>query len=119
MERKFKAIDSLSTDLDNKNMDAVLSYLTEDCKFTAGNSDQITGKNSIQEVFQVFFSSVKSTKHDVQDIFESGDSLVHRGFVTYTRLDETQLCVPFCDVFKMRDGKICEYIIYIDWSELF
>jgi hypothetical protein len=70
-------------------------------------------------VFEGFFPAVKSTAHDVTDIFESGESLVHRGTVTYTRLDDSQLIVPFCDVFKMKDGLISEYYIYIDWSELF
>ncbi len=52
-------------------------------------------------------------------MFESDDSLVHRGDVTYTRLDNSVLTVNFCDVFKIRRSLISEYYIYIDWSELF
>ena len=119
MERKFKNTDTLSTVLDSKQVDKVLDYLTDDCLFVAGNSEPITGKEAIKATLEHFFTATKSTNHQVTDIFESEDSLVHRGTVTYTRLDNTQLTVPFCDVFKMKGKLINEYHIYIDWSELF
>ena len=119
MSRKFAHIDTLSETLDSQDVDKVLEYLTEDCLFTAGNSESIQGKKDIKSTLNSFFDSVKSTRHRLSDIFESDNSLVHRGDVTYTRLDNTKLTVPFCDVFKIRDNKIAEYTIYIDWSELF
>ncbi|WP_430817424.1 nuclear transport factor 2 family protein [Carboxylicivirga sp. RSCT41] len=119
MERKFKNIDALSEALDAKLLDRVLSFLTEDCLFVAGNGEVVKGKANIRKVFEGFFPAVRSTAHNVSDIFESGNSLVHRGTVTYTRLDGSQLTVPFCDIFKMEGTLINEYYIYIDWSELF
>ncbi|PXY02008.1 hypothetical protein DF185_04990 [Marinifilum breve] len=119
MERKYKHVDTLSNALDSKNLEKVLEYLSDDCVLIAGNGEAVNGKENIGKVFEGFFPAVKSTAHDVTDIFESGESLVHRGTVTYTRLDNSQLTVPFCDVFKMKDGLISEYYIYIDWSELF
>jgi len=119
MNRKFKNIDTLSADLDNQQVDKVLEYLTDDCLFVAGNSEPIKGKEAIKTTLENFFTVVKSTSHQVTDIFETEDSLVHRGSVTYIRLDDTQLTVPFCDVFKMKGNLINEYNIYIDWSELF
>lgn len=119
MERKYQNLDALSEALDGKKLEKVLSYLTDDCLFIAGNGEAVKGKEDIRKMFQDFFPAVQSTAHNVTDIFESDDSLVHRGTVTYTRLDNSQLTIPFCDVFKMREGLISEYYIYIDWSELF
>ena len=119
MERKFSNVDKISEALDSKNLEKVLEYLTDDCVLIAGNGDPVKGKENISKVFEGFFPAVKSTAHDVTDIFESGESLVYRGTVTYTRLDNSQLTVPFCDVFKIKGDLISEYYIYIDWSELF
>jgi ketosteroid isomerase-like protein len=119
MERKFKHVDALSAALDGKQLENVLGFLTDDCIMIAGNGDPVKGKDQIGNVFESFFPAIKSTEHHVTDIFESGNSLVHRGTVTYTRLDHSQLTIPFCDVFKMEGDLIREYNIYIDWSELF
>ena len=117
--RIFKHIDSLATHLDAKDSDKVMEFLTEDCRFQAANNAIVQGKEQIKDVLEDFFTRIKSTKHEVNDIIESTTSLIHRGTVTYTRIDNTKLTVPFCDVFKMRKGRIAEYNIYIDWSELF
>ena len=119
MKRKYSHIDTLSNALDSKNLERVLEHLTDGCVLIAGNGEAVNGKENIGKVFEDFFPAVKSTAHNVTDIFESGESLVHRGTVTYTHLDDSQLTVPFCDVFKMKGDLINEYYIYIDWSELF
>lgn len=119
MERKYSSFDHLSKALDSKNTEAVLAYLADDCIFQAGNAPAIQGKAAIKNTFDQFYPAVKSINHEITDIFESDDSVVQRGTVTYTRLNGSTLTVPVCDVFKVRDNKITEYYIYIDWSELF
>ncbi|MCT4638403.1 MAG: nuclear transport factor 2 family protein [Bacteroidales bacterium] len=119
MGRRYGHVDSLSEALDNKQLNRVLAFLTDDCVFVAGNGEPVRGKENIKIVFEEFFQAIKSTAHIVTDMFESDESLVHRGDVTYTRLDNSILTVNFCDVFKMREDLIREYYIYIDWSELF
>lgn len=114
-----KHLDELSIALDNKDIEKVISFLTDDCLFQAGNNEPIQGKELIADTLNNFFDSVISTKHEVGDKFETENSVVHRGRVTYTRLDNSLLTIPFCDVFKMKGTKIAEYYIYINWSELF
>ncbi|MBC2852165.1 nuclear transport factor 2 family protein [Cetobacterium sp. 8H] len=119
MKRKFEYLDNFSNILDSKNIDSLLELLSEDCLFQAGNNPIIKGKKEIKKTFETFYPLVKSVKHDIKDIFESDDNLVQRGTVTYTRIDNTNLTVSVCDIFKIKDSKIVEYYIYIDWSELF
>jgi hypothetical protein len=44
---------------------------------------------------------------------------VCEGLVTYTRLDGSQVIVPFVNVFYLRGDKIARYLIYIDNGPLF
>ncbi len=117
-KERYGYLEGLSPSLDAKDTEKVLSFLTDDCVFQAGNLEPVKGKKAIAETLNGFFPVVKIIEHEMSDTFESGDSVVHRGIVTYTRLDDTTLTVPVCDVFKMRDNKIAEYYIYIDWSNL-
>lgn len=119
MKRKHSHIDNLSSLLDNKDSSGVMGFLTDDCLFQAGNNEVIQGKSTIKASMDTFFDAIKTTNHHIEEIFESENTSVHRGKVTYTRLDDSQLTVPFCDVFKMEGTLISEYYIYIDWSELF
>lgn len=117
--RNYGFLDQLSLYLDSKNTDRILEFLTDDCLLQAGNSEIVKGKEGIKQIFDSFFPNVKNIEHDLTDSFENGNSVVYRGTVTYTRLDDSTLTVPVCDVFKMEDNLIKEYYIYIDWSELF
>lgn len=119
MPRRYEHLDTFSKLLDSQQTDKVLECLSDDCLMQAGNSEPIRGKEAIRKTFEDFYPLTKSVAHNITDISESGDTLMHRGEVTYTRLDNSTLTVPVCDVFKMKDGKINEYYIYIDWSELF
>ena len=41
------------------------------------------------------------------------------GLVTYTRLDGSQVAIPFVNVFYLRGDQIARYLIYIDNGPLF
>ncbi len=118
-DNEYTQLDSLSQALDNKDVERVLSYLSPECLFQAGNNPPVRGQENIRATLEAFFPSVKSIKHDLYDSFSSGKSVVYRGSVVYERLDGSMLKVPVCDVFKMEGGKIKEYYIYIDWNALF
>ena len=117
--KTYPFLDTLSPALDAKDTEKVLSLLTDDCLFQAGNTEPVKGKEAIANTLNSFFPSVKKIEHNMTDSFESGTSVVYRGMVTYTRHDDSMLTVPVCDVFKMKGDKVSEYYIYIDWSELF
>ena len=47
------------------------------------------------------------------------DAVVCHGTVTYTRHNGTQLRVPFANVFKLKNKRIQDYLIYIDNTRLY
>ena len=58
-------------------------------------------------------------KHDVQQTWDTGDTVIVTGDVTYTRHDGSQVTLPFADVFHMRDSLVHQYLIYMDVTPLF
>lgn len=117
--RLHSFIDDLSPAIDTMVTANVLAFLTEDCLLQPGNQNVVKGTQAIAEMFDSLYASIRSISHTIVDRFAVDDSATYRGIVTYRRLDNSELTVPFCDIFKVEKSKIVEYYIYIDWHELF
>jgi len=87
-----------------------------------GNSPAVASPEAIAGFCGYFFSMIKSIKHELVNSCSSssGDCLTWEGSVTYGRLDETSLTVPFCNVVTFDgDMKVVSYNVYLDSSKLF
>jgi ketosteroid isomerase-like protein len=109
----------LFTAIDSKDADKFVGFLTEDAVFRFGNAAPVSGKAAIREVLVGFFGSIRALRHQVTESWVLPDVAVAIGQVTYTRLDGSELSVPFADVFKMRKKLVHEYLIYVDASRLY
>ncbi len=107
--------------IDTRDLEGFLSFLDPEVVFRFGNSDPTRGREATRKVIEVFFSSVAGLRHRLDDIWhvEQKSTCICRGEVLYTRLDGTELRVPFANVFRLRDGGIREYSIYVDASQLY
>jgi ketosteroid isomerase-like protein len=105
--------------IDGKDADAFVAFLTEDAVFRFGNAAPVSGRAAIREVLVGFFGSIRALRHQVTESWVLPDVAVAIGQVTYTRLDGSELSVPFADVFKMRKKLVHEYLIYVDASRLY
>lgn len=94
------------------------NFLTDDAVFVFGNAEPVKGKTTIHEVVAGFFTSIRAIRHDLVESWTLPDTVVCRGIVTYTRHGGSQLAVPFANVFKLRNGLIQDYLIYVDNSQL-
>ena len=108
----FKAIDQ-------SDAAGFTSFLTKDASFKLGNADAVLGRDNIRDFLAGFFSAIKSTEHTLENSWSIDNHVFIQGHVTYTRLNNTTLSVPFADIFEMNGDKIQDYKIYIDASELF
>ena len=104
--------------IDAKDTEAFTANLAEDVHFRFGNAEPVEGRASVLEAVSGFFSSIRSLRHEIGEVWEIADDALVRGTVTYTRMDESQISVPFADTLKRRKGLIVEYAIYIDISAL-
>ena len=95
------------------------SFLTEDATFVFANQEPVKGKHAIRDYVARFFTSIAAIRHDVSETWTVPDAIISRGTVTYTRHNGTQLKVPFANVFRLRNERIQDYLIYVDNSKLY
>ncbi len=112
-------VKELFKSVDNKDISKFLSFCTEDVSFVFGNADPSVGKESVKVLLDGFFKSIHSISHEIVETWEPEGDIIVQGNVKYTRLDKTILIVPFCNIFKMKNNLIKDYLIYVDTSLLY
>lgn len=105
--------------IDRQDAEAFADYLAPGVNFRFGNAPAVQGRAAAQEVVAGFFGAIAGLRHELEEGWSSGDAVICRGNVTYTRLDGSQLRVPFANILKLSVGKISDYLIYVDASALF
>lgn len=105
--------------IDAKDVDGLLAFLADDAQSRFGNAPALSGKDAIREGVEGFFASVQASRHSIANIWPHPYTVICQGDVAYTRLNGSQLTVPFVDVFGMAGDRIREYLIYIDISSLY
>lgn len=104
--------------IDQKDSQTFAAFLTDNAKFTFGNAPSVNGRSAIQQAVEGFFSSIKNLSHRLDNIWQVPNNIIVQGQVTYLRLDNKQVTIPFVDIFVMNGSLIKEYLIYIDISPL-
>lgn len=112
LQKTFSAIDARDTE-------TFAGVLAEDAVFRFGSAPPVEGRAAIAAAVDGFFGSIAALRHDLHKTLASGDTLVCEGEVTYTRLDDSEITLPFTDVFELSGDKISHYKIYIDIAPLF
>jgi len=110
---------SLLASIDAKDTERFLSFLAEDGEFVFGNAPAAVGHAGIGAAVSGFFGMIQGSQHRLLTAWEGTDTAACEGLVTYTRLDGSQVTLPFVDVFHFRGGKIGRYQIYMDVNPLF
>jgi hypothetical protein len=105
--------------IDAQDERAFVSYLTENAVFCFGNAPEVRGRQKIQDAVAAFFKSVKGLRHALLDTWQQSGAVICRGQVTYTRLDDKQVTVPFVNILLMEGEKARDYRIYVDVGPLF
>lgn len=105
--------------IDRRDADGFVAFLTENASFRFGNAPAVIGRDNIRACVSKFFSQIKGLRHCVLEVLECPGKVICEGEVTYTRLDDKQVTLPFADIFRMQGALIADYRIYIDVSPLF
>lgn len=112
-------VKNLFATIDRKDADGFAAYLTEDARFRFGNAPAAVGRENVRDAVADFFSSIKGLDHDILDVWDTGETVIVELEITYTRLDEQQVVLPCANVFRMRDGKVGDYLIFMDISPVY
>ncbi len=116
MEEKIK---SLFNDIDKMDADKFASYLDDNVRFRFGNAPVVEGKEAARETVDGFFKSIKGIRHKKLRMWVHSDSVLYQGESTYTRHDDSEITLPFFNVFLLNGDKIKDYLIYMDINPLF
>ena len=105
--------------IDSGNADAFASFLAQDGEFRFGNAPAVRGRDAVRNAVATFFGAIGGCRHRLIRSWTAPGTAACEGEVTYTRLDGSQLTVPFANVFTLRGAEIASYRIYVDTSPLF
>lgn len=112
-------LDTLFTAIDSKDTDGFLACITQDGSFRFGSAPAVFGHPAIHDAVDGFFQSIAGLRHTLHMHARVGATIVCEGEVTYTRHDNSQISLPFVDVFAMDGDKISAYKIYMDITPLY
>lgn len=118
MERR-KLVLEISESIDAKDASKFSRYITENGIFRFGNNEEVRGRKNIEDFVAGFFSMIKSSKHELVNMWDNGSSITWQGIVNYIRLDGKKVSVNFVNILLMEGDMITDYLIYIDNTPLF
>ena len=105
--------------IDRQDTAAFVGFLSDDAVFRFGSAPAVQGREAIFAAVDGFFGSIADLCHSVHNTLARGSTQVCEGEVTYTRLDGTQISLPFTDVFEYDGDLISHYKIYMDVNPLY
>ena len=106
--------------VDTREAEKVADFVTDDVAFRFGSADPIAGKAALIATSREFSASIAGIHHEVAQIWEpEPNTAVVELRVTYRRLDGAELTLPCCNIFRLRDGLIDDYRIYMDVNPVF
>ncbi|PJG45061.1 hypothetical protein CAF53_25925 (plasmid) [Sphingobium sp. LB126] len=105
--------------VDTMDFSRLRPFLTEDCVFRFANMPAAHGCDAFEAGANQFTSFLSSLRHDVGLVIASDNDVASKATVHYERKDGFKLSCPACSVWRLRDGKIWEYDVFVDNSQLF
>jgi limonene-1,2-epoxide hydrolase len=105
--------------IDAKDTGRFLAYLSDEASFRFGSAAPAEGKEAIRAAVDGFFSSIAGCHHMVPRFVATDDVVICEGEVTYTRHDDSEVTLPFANVFEMTGDLISSYKVYIDITPLY
>jgi ketosteroid isomerase-like protein len=95
---------------------AFFGFFTDDCDFRMANNEVVRGREAIQTWVAGYLGSVAGMRHVVLEEWMADDVAAVRVEVTYTMRNGTTFTLPAVTRTRVRDGKVTEYLIFMDPS---
>lgn len=112
-------IRQLFTAIDRRDWEGFPLFFTDNGTFRFGNAPAVSGQDNIRKAVHDFFVKIKDLRHRITGVWEIENTVILEGEVTYTRLDDKVITLPFANILRMENDSIVDYRVYIDISALF
>jgi hypothetical protein len=95
---------------------AFFALFTDDCQFRMANNEVVRGRDAIQAWVGQYLGSVAGMRHVIIEEWTADDVAAVRVEVTYTMQNGAEFTLPAVTRTRVRDRKVCEYLIFMDPS---
>ena len=86
-----------------------------DVHFRFGNAQPTISQSELLAAAGSIRGGVADLRHTILNIWQvGGDTLIATMDVYYRRLDGAELNLPCCNIFRVIDGFVADYMIYMD-----
>jgi ketosteroid isomerase-like protein len=113
-----KLIEKLYKAVDDKSIEDLSVFLSDNVRFRLANHDPAIGKMTVLGANQSFFSSITSMSHQIDNTWSQGDDVICNGVVNYVRLDGSIFSATFATILTLQKNRIVDYQVYADISQL-
>jgi ketosteroid isomerase-like protein len=117
-----RTVRALFEALDTGDAPRALGLMTEDVGFRFGSTEPTVGRAAIAANATAMAGAIASLSHEllaVWTVAEPESAVLCEMAVTYQRHDGSRVTLPCLNVFRLRDGRIADYRIYMDVNPVF
>jgi ketosteroid isomerase-like protein len=108
-------IRSLFEAVDRKDTVSLAGLFAEDIAFRFGNAEVVEGRLAVAQVCDEFFARLAGIRHEIEHLWPvDAEWVVAMMTVHYEKLDGGKLSLPCANTFRVRDGEVSDYRIYMD-----
>jgi ketosteroid isomerase-like protein len=108
-------VQTLIRAVDAADQNAIATLTATNVHFRFGNADPTDTQSELLAAAQSFRHAVADLRHTILDLWEVGDGMVVALMdVYYRRLDGRELTLPCCNIFRVHNGLVDDYRIYMD-----
>ena len=96
-----------------RNVDEVLSYLTDDCFYHNIQMDPCVGKAAVHAFVEPFLKNAESAIFEIKHTTSAGNVVMNERVDRFV-MGPKKIELPVAGVFEVRDGKIAAWRDYFD-----
>lgn len=101
--------------VDAADHNAIATLTAADVHFRFGNAAPTDTQSELLAAAQSFRDAIAELRHNILDLWEVDDDTVIAVMdVYYRRLDGNELTLPCCNIFRVHNGVVNDYRIYMD-----
>ena len=112
----IEAIERFNEAFNTHDVDAIMRLMTEDVVFDnthPPDGKRYEGAAAVAGFWTTLFSSRPRAWFDTEDLIATGDRCVTQWLFTFDSDDPSVGHVRGVDIFRVRDGKVCEKFPYV------
>jgi ketosteroid isomerase-like protein len=110
IRRLFEAVD-------RKDTVSLTRLFADDIAFRFGNADVVEGRPAVVQTCDAFLAGLAGIRHEIEHLWQvDADRVVAVMTVHYEKLDGGRHSLPCANTFRVRDGEVTDYRIYMDIS---